>query len=110
MAHHYEDGPDTKATNERIKKKMSHHHYEDVIDTSKRTVHPNSKQAILEKEKEIEKLQEEREKLVINGKIKNTKAFELSNQLQSLKETRENWIKRLLEQEKNFTSSVLTKG
>ena len=60
MAHHY-DGPDP------------------LVDRNKR---------IEEKQKEIEKLQNERDKLLKEEKLKNQRAVELSEKLQTLKEER----------------------
>lgn len=62
MAHHY-DGPEPR-----------------------RTSHPGSKQAILEKEREIERLQKEKESIIEADKITNEKAWQLSQDIQELKE------------------------
>ena len=61
MAHHYDDGPDIKETNARIKK--------------------------IEEEKA--RLEKEKETLIEKEKIKNLKALELSNQLMKLKHLRD---------------------
>lgn len=59
---------------------MSHHHYEDVIDPDK---------LIKQKEKEIEKLQKEKEVIIEKQEIKNKEALKLSEQLQKLKVVRD---------------------
>jgi len=58
---------------------MSHHHYADVIDTSKLA-------ATEFIDKEIKKLEKEKENLLKKEEIKNKEALELSKQLQKLKE------------------------
>jgi len=55
---------------------MSHHHYEDVIDPE-------------EINREIERLERQKEAIVEKKKIKNQKALDLSAELQSLKEQRD---------------------
>ncbi len=81
---------------------MAHHHYEDVIDTSGKKTHPGSKEAILEKEKEIEKLQEEKEKIIKDAVIKNEKAYSLAETLKKLKESREEIEKNIIEVKKEL--------
>jgi len=68
MTHHYDDGPDHVATSERIK----------------------------QKEKEIENLQKEKEKILEEEELKNKKALELSTQLKELKELRDNTEKLII--------------
>ena len=78
---------------------MSHHHYEDVIDTSKKEnmshhyddgpdIQATNKK-IEKKQREIESLQQEKEQLVKDEEIKNKKALDLSKKLQKLKEVRD---------------------
>ena len=59
---------------------MAHHHYEDVIDTSKRKEEIDNEIKFLEKEKETIFEKEE---------IKNQKALDLSNEVKKLKESRD---------------------
>ena len=61
MAHHYDDGPDIRATNERIRK--------------------------IEEEKS--RLEKEKQNILEKEEIKNQKALDLSAELQSLKEQRD---------------------
>jgi septal ring factor EnvC (AmiA/AmiB activator) len=60
MAHHYDDGPDIAATNEKIRKKQE----------------------------EIQRLEKEKEALIKEEEVKNKEALELSKTLQKLKEVR----------------------
>jgi len=69
MAHHYDDGPDNVSTSERIK----------------------------QKEKEIENLQKEKEKLLEEEVIKNKRALALSNRLKELKAIRDKTKKDIIE-------------
>ena len=66
---------------------MSHHHYEDVID-------PN------EIDQEIERLEKQKEAIVEKEKIKNQKAWDLSQKLIELKKIR-------AENEKDITKTIL---
>ena len=70
---------------------MSHHHYEDVIDTS-----------IKKKNAEIEKLQREKENLLKEAEIKNTKAYSLSETLKKLKESKVEIDKQIIEVQKEL--------
>ena len=81
---------------------MSHHHYEDVIDTSGKKVHPGSKEAIREKEKEIEKLQQEKDKIIKEAVIKNEKAYSLAETLKKLQESRDEIQKQIIEVKKEL--------
>jgi len=70
---------------------MSHHHYEDVIDTS-----------IKKKSAEIEKLQREKENLIKEAEIKNKEAYNLSVTLKGLKESRAGIDKQIIEVQKEL--------
>lgn len=69
MVHHYDDGPDIVATNEKIKKKQN----------------------------EIIRLEKEKEQLIKEEETKNKRAIELSNQLKKLKSVREKTDKAIIE-------------
>jgi len=69
MVHHYDDGPDIKVTNEKIKKKQD----------------------------EITRLEEEKQRLIKEEETKNKRALKLSEQLKSLKEIRDTAQKEILE-------------
>ncbi len=90
---------------------MSHHHYEDVIDSqTKKTskeenmVHhyddgPDNQatsELIKEKEKQIETLEKEKEEIIKKDEIKNQKALDLSKQLQKLKVVRDKTEKAII--------------
>ena len=86
---------------------MGHHHYEDVIDTSKKKnmVHhyddgPDiqvTNEKIKKKENEIIRLKKEKEKLIEAEEIKNKKAHDLSIQLKKLKVVRDKTDKAIIE-------------
>ena len=69
MVHHYDDGPDIVATNEKIKKKQD----------------------------EITRLENEKKRLIEEEETKNKRAIELSNQLKKLKSVREKTDKAIIE-------------
>ena len=91
---------------------MSHHHYEDVIDTSKKetmTHHYDdgpdvnaTNERIREKQEEIERLKKEKEKLVEKQEIKNKKAYNLSVTLKKLKESKAGIEKQIIEVKKEL--------
>jgi len=72
---------------------MSHHHYEDVIDTSKKKKKIDS---------EIQKLQTEKEKIEKAEEIKNKEALELSKTLQKLREVQHKTELAIIETKKKL--------
>ena len=69
MEHHYDDGPDIVATNEKIKKKQD----------------------------EITRLENKKKQLIEEEEKKNKRAIELSNRLKKLKTVRENINKAIID-------------
>ena len=69
MGHHYDDGPDIVATNEKIK----------------------------EKQDEITRLENEKQRLIEEEETKNKRALELSDRLKELKESRDKTVQEIIQ-------------
>ena len=86
---------------------MSHNHYEDVIDTSKKKTMEHhyddgpdirdGNKKIEEKQNEISKLEKEKEDLIKEEETKNKKALELSDRIKELQELRDKTQKEIIE-------------
>ena len=71
---------------------MSHHHYEDIIN-------PSRKEKI---KREIEALEQEKETILKKEEIKNIRAFKLSQDLEQLKKVRDKTEKAIIEKTKEL--------